>query len=81
MNFISVFFFSILFWGWSVEGSAGVVRGPVRSGGPWTRGQCFSGYPGQRVLKNHVARSLILRLSRLSRSFAAFVTHLQGVSA
>ena len=32
----SLFLFFILFGGWSVEGSVGVVRGPVRSGG-----QCF----------------------------------------
>ena len=43
------FCFFSLFGEWSVEGSVGVVRGPVRrwstdpvrSGGPWTGGQCF----------------------------------------
>jgi len=45
----SIFLFFILFWGWSVRGSVGVVCGPVRSwsadpvrcGSPRTGGQCF----------------------------------------
>ena len=45
----SLFLSFILFGRWSVEGSVGVVRGPVRSGGPWTGGQCF------RVTRTKVA--------------------------
>ena len=54
MSEIFIFVFYFIF-GWSVEGSLGVVRGPVRRSvhgpGPWwgsvDRGSVFSGYPYQ----------------------------------
>ena len=52
--YISEMFIFILFGGWSVEGSVGVVREPVHSGGPWTGGQCF------RVTPNNMKCTVVM---------------------